>query len=585
MDRLSPLDASFLHIEDDVNHMHIGSVGDLRGAAADATTSRRARSRGKLPLVPRYRQKVRVRAAVAGPPGVGRRPALQPRVPRAPHRAARSPAASAELRRLVGRVMSQQLDRTKPLWEIWMVEGLEDGRWAMVSKVHHCMVDGVSGHRPAGGDARPVARRAGAASPTTGSPSPSRAGAAGSRRCGRRPARPARTSSCGPCGVDRCAGPGALASALGEMARRPRSRCPGSSGRRRRLSLNGPIGPHRRYAWAAPTWPTSSGPRGARRHRQRRRARRDHPRFRDLLLGARRDGRRPGRSARWCRCRCGPLRGGHGQGDGTIREQGVGDVRRAAGRHRRPGRAPRTRSAPQMDDLKESKQAVAGEALTSLSGFAPPMLLALGTRVATRAAAERQPQHRHDQRARPAVPAVRVRTPHAARRSRTCRSPRHVRVGVAIFSYDGELNFGVTGDYDSAPDIDVLVARHLQRPDRAATYERAPLRRLTPSQEREASGRTGGEGQPPPAPALTAVSGVARSARRATGESAVAMARTQDEDAALAAARTRTQSSGAAGRRLPAPCCELPTKPRPPCRSPRATRSGAGTARRYPAVG
>ena len=41
--------------------------------------------------------------------------------------------------------MSQQLDRTKPLWEIWMVEGLDDGRWAMVSKVHHCLVDGVSG--------------------------------------------------------------------------------------------------------------------------------------------------------------------------------------------------------------------------------------------------------------------------------------------------------------------------------------------------------------------------------------------------------------------------------------------------------
>jgi diacylglycerol O-acyltransferase / wax synthase len=56
-----------------------------------------------------------------------------------------SPGGEAELRRLVARVMSQRLDRTKPLWEMWVVEGLADGRWGLVSKVHHCMVDGVSG--------------------------------------------------------------------------------------------------------------------------------------------------------------------------------------------------------------------------------------------------------------------------------------------------------------------------------------------------------------------------------------------------------------------------------------------------------
>jgi diacylglycerol O-acyltransferase len=42
-------------------------------------------------------------------------------------------------------VMSQNLDRAKPLWETWMVEGLEEGRWALVSKVHHAMVDGITG--------------------------------------------------------------------------------------------------------------------------------------------------------------------------------------------------------------------------------------------------------------------------------------------------------------------------------------------------------------------------------------------------------------------------------------------------------
>jgi diacylglycerol O-acyltransferase len=50
-----------------------------------------------------------------------------------------------EFRKLVGRIMSQQIDRSKPLWEIWKVDGLEGDRWALALKTHHCMVDGVSG--------------------------------------------------------------------------------------------------------------------------------------------------------------------------------------------------------------------------------------------------------------------------------------------------------------------------------------------------------------------------------------------------------------------------------------------------------
>src|SRR5262249_61129418 len=55
-----------------------------------------------------------------------------------------SPGSEAQLRATAARVFSQHLDRSKPLWEIWMVEGLEDDRWALLSKVHHCMVDGVA---------------------------------------------------------------------------------------------------------------------------------------------------------------------------------------------------------------------------------------------------------------------------------------------------------------------------------------------------------------------------------------------------------------------------------------------------------
>ena len=143
-DRLSPLDASFLHLEDDVSHMHIASVAIFEGPAPPFTDVV-AMVDAKLPLVPRYRQVVRSRAPRPGPAGLGRRPPLQHRLPPAPHRPAGAREAMSELRNLVGRVMSQQLDRSKPLWEIWMVEGLEDGRWAMLSKTHHAMVDGVSG--------------------------------------------------------------------------------------------------------------------------------------------------------------------------------------------------------------------------------------------------------------------------------------------------------------------------------------------------------------------------------------------------------------------------------------------------------
>jgi WS/DGAT/MGAT family acyltransferase len=108
----------------------------------------------------------------------------------------------------------------------------------------------------------------------------------------------------------------------------------------------------------------------------------------------------------------------------------------------------------QMEGLKESRQAVAGEVLTSLSGFAPPMLLALGERVATRV-----PQ-RNINTVTTNVPGPQYPLYAAGRRLLEAFPyvplGGRVRVGVAIFSYDGALNFGVTGDYDTAHDVDVL---------------------------------------------------------------------------------------------------------------------------------
>jgi diacylglycerol O-acyltransferase / wax synthase len=142
-DRLSPQDTSFLHIEDHVSHMHIASVAIFEGPPppfADIV----AMVEGKLDLVPRYRQKVRFVPLELGRPVWVDDPHFNIEY-HLRHSALPAPGGESELRKLVGRVMAQQLDRSKPLWEIWVVEGLEDGRWAILAKTHHALVDGVSG--------------------------------------------------------------------------------------------------------------------------------------------------------------------------------------------------------------------------------------------------------------------------------------------------------------------------------------------------------------------------------------------------------------------------------------------------------
>ena len=98
----------------------------------------------KLHRAPRYRQVVRSVPLQLGRPVWVDDPHFNLEY-HLRHSALPSPGCEADLRRLVGRIMSQRLDRSRPLWELWMIEGVEDGRWAVVSKVHHAMVDGVSG--------------------------------------------------------------------------------------------------------------------------------------------------------------------------------------------------------------------------------------------------------------------------------------------------------------------------------------------------------------------------------------------------------------------------------------------------------
>lgn len=142
-ERLTVLDELFLHLEDPNTHMHVGGVAIFDGPAPDREDILEMIQR-RLHLVPRFRQRL---ATV--PFGVGR-PVwvddlgfdLEYHVR---HTALPAPGDRARLNRLAAGIMSQQLDRSKPLWEIWVAEGLSDGSFALISKTHHCLVDGVSG--------------------------------------------------------------------------------------------------------------------------------------------------------------------------------------------------------------------------------------------------------------------------------------------------------------------------------------------------------------------------------------------------------------------------------------------------------
>jgi diacylglycerol O-acyltransferase len=148
-ERLSALDASFLEIEDESSHMHVAVAllfdeAPLQTAHGSLDMERiRAYIESRLHLIPRYRQRLAYIPIEGHPVWVDdQRFNLFYHVR---HSALPRPGAERQLKRLCGRILSQKLDRTKPLWEIWVVEGVEGARFALVAKVHHAMVDGISG--------------------------------------------------------------------------------------------------------------------------------------------------------------------------------------------------------------------------------------------------------------------------------------------------------------------------------------------------------------------------------------------------------------------------------------------------------
>jgi WS/DGAT/MGAT family acyltransferase len=486
-DRLSALDASFLDLEDSVSHMHIGSVGIFEGPPPPHDQLVR-KIEGKLPHVPRYRQVVRRVPGDLGRPVWIDDPHfnIEYHVRRT---ALPAPGGEEELRRLVGRLMSQQLDRSKPLWEIWFVEGLEDGRWASVCKTHHCLVDGVSGTEllaaimdlspepsevaPADNwvpDAQPSGLQLAARTLIDLARSPSEQLLA-ARRTGLVSAASAVAAA-------------RIAKGLASFAGLIRPTEPSS--------LNGPIGPHRRWAWAAATVDDVKSVRRA-----------FGGTFNDVVLAVITAGfralleSRGETTERELRTMV-PVSvrprhaGGLAVGDATYNNKVSAMFARLPVNVADPLERLRV-ITEQMEGLKDSQEALAGEALTSLAGFAPPMLLGLGLRAASRfpqrnfntvttnVPGPQIPLYMHGRRMLQAYPYVPLWG--------------QVRITIAIFSYNGEVAFGVTGDYDSAADIEVLCRGieeglaellHLARPERVQPASRngarakraAPRRRL-----------------------------------------------------------------------------------------------------------
>lgn len=143
-DRLSPLDQTFLLLERDGQPMHIGGLMVFEGPAP-SYEQLCAYLDSRLDQVPRYRQRIQSVPLHLGQPVWVDDDTFELEF-HVRHTAVPKPGRAAQLQRLASRLLSQRLDLDRPLWEMWLVEGLPKGRWALINKAHHAMIDGLSGH-------------------------------------------------------------------------------------------------------------------------------------------------------------------------------------------------------------------------------------------------------------------------------------------------------------------------------------------------------------------------------------------------------------------------------------------------------
>jgi diacylglycerol O-acyltransferase len=397
----------------------------------------------KLHRVPRYRQRVRFVPFEFARPVWCDDPHFDLAY-HVRHTALPAPGTDEQLRTLVGRVMSQQLDRAKPLWELWIVEGLASGQWAILCKTHHCMVDGVAATDllgvildDAADSPNPPPKDWRPAKP----PTDAQLLADAVREGFRRPTELIRSAA------SALAKPAEVLREL-EVVRDGLATLRFSNASVE-SSLNGPVGPHRRWRQAGTTIADIKKIRSA-----------HGGTVNDVVLSAITNGFRS-----LLLSRREPVH------DRVVRTLVPVSVRREEERGETNNRVsamfaelPVGLEDPvgrlhaireQMQNLKEHHQAVAAETLTSLTGFAPPVLLALGARLF--AGVE---QH--------SVQTVTTNVPgpqrmlYAAGRPMVAAYPYvplagSVRIGIAIFSYIGQITFGITCDAGTVTDIDVLV--------------------------------------------------------------------------------------------------------------------------------
>jgi diacylglycerol O-acyltransferase len=443
LDRLTAIDASFLHQEGPTSHMHVGGLTLFEGPPPPYTEVLDT-LRGRLHLVPRYRQKLSVPPAGTGRPLWIDDPSFSLEY-HVRHTALPRPGSEDQLLRLTGRIFSQQLDRTKPLWEVWMVEGLADGGFALITKTHHALIDGIAGVDIAQVifDLGPV---------PTEVPHPDEAwepaseptavgllaaGALGLLRTGARTAATAAALATRP--TEALHSARVAVEGLGEVAWAGLNPAP-------ETPLNVEIGPHRRFLDVRSDladFKTVKSAFGAT--------------VNDVVLAVVAGALRRWLQTRGVRTEGLELRALVPVSIRSHDQRGTTGNRIAAMRGLLPvyiedpiARLSTVKAA--MDGLKESKQAVGAEVLASVQNFAPPTILAQASRLnfstrlfnllVTNVPGPQFPLYVRGREMLDVFPVAFL--------------PKNHALAIAIISYNGRMNFGLLGDYDALPDIGVI---------------------------------------------------------------------------------------------------------------------------------